>query len=231
MRSMFKSVLVAYLVAFALGAVGVSAAQATAPEWFQKGKVISKNIGFTSTGGAVTLLSGDSFKCTTEESTGEIEKPNKERKVTITLTGCYGENKVTGTKCQLKSKGAKGEEEIVTYALRGELGSVAKKEAASEVGFLLEGEAEAGTLAVLESTCFAGGGAALTGNVAGEVTPVHKEQTMSELIFAKNMSGEQNIQEIEVGKEKLKPKLRLRGLSAYLESTEKVTFAEAVEVT
>jgi hypothetical protein len=152
-RSVFKGVVVTFSAVVALGAVSVSAAQA-APEWFQKGKVISHNIAFTSTGGPVWIqASVIHMKCAKEEGSGEIEKPNKQRKVILTFTGC--EIEVNTQKCIPYSKGSKSGE-IVTKDLKGELGKVAKAEAASEVGLLIEPEVKQEWTPFFGESCFLG---------------------------------------------------------------------------
>lgn len=232
MRSMFRSVLVVFMATLALSAVGVSGAQA-APEWFQKGKVISKNIAFksTGTGGTVKLrVTGKTIECTAEKSAGEIEKPNKAKGVVITLTGCKAVYN-NGETCEVKSTGQLWGT-IVTKTLTGKLGNVAKTQAASEVGLLLEGEGAFWEVAVLESPCFSGA-TRLEGRVAGEVTPVHKEQELSELLFTP-VEGEktkQKIKAIEIEGKEVKPKFIFGGLEVSMESTFKIAFVGAVEVT
>jgi hypothetical protein len=230
MRFISRSALGALVAVFAMSVVWASAAQA-APEWFQKGKVISKNIAFTSTSGSVRFsTSSILYTCTTETSVGEIEKPNKERKVVLTLTGCTGEYPPTHQKCSIHSKGAKHEGEIVTFALMGALGKVAAVQAASEVGLLLEEETGGRVFAQLEGSCLSVSPTALTGRVAGEVTPVTKEQITDELIFA-GAGGRQKIHSINVEGKEVKPRMELGVQEVTLENTDKVTFGEAVEVT
>jgi hypothetical protein len=229
-RSIYRTATAAILALLALGAVASASAEA-APEWFHAGQVISHNIAFTSSGGKVKLrivASGSRFECTSNRSSGELEKPDREKHVIDVFTGCVGIN-LKKEECTMHSVGAAKEGEIVTAPLKGELGQVAHEEATSEVGLALEEESGGKEFAKIEGSCF-GGGVSLAGRIAGEVAPTHSELTSGELVFAATESR-QMIHNITLGGKKESLVMTLAGQETTMANTMKVTFGEAVEVT
>jgi hypothetical protein len=228
MRRLRSTVLLTGLV---LGMVSLASAsaQAAAPEWFQKGAVLSHSVAFTSTGGKSVLRFDEiALECSAEKSSGTIEPPNKEKGVVIVLTGCSAMN--GGETCSFHSKGAR-EGEIVTEPLAGRLGSVAHEQAASEVGLLLEEENESGKrqFARLEGRCLEVP-LTLTGSVAGEVTPVLSEQASSKLTFAR-VGSKQAIRRIVVNGVVKNPAMLLGGIyETTYEGAASLTLVQALEV-
>lgn len=224
MRFKARGVFLALVAVFAMSAVAASAASAAEPE-FKPGTKQA----FTGAGGALKLehtLSEEKVTCSKTASTGEITGASTVA-LKMTFTGCKGE---AGSKtCTVHSKGAK-EGEIVTEALKGELGEVATKEATSGVGLFISSEAEKETFWKWEGTCFATGNVA-KGNIAAEVTPVETSTKTIKLVFA-GSKGKQPIEKIIVKGRERKPEFTMLELvSASWHMTEELTFASLVEVT
>lgn len=134
---------------------------------------------------------------------------------------------VGGKECPVHSVGA-ATEEIATNTLKGELGTVAASEATSGVGILLSPESGT-TIATLAATeCEAE--SKVTGNLAGEVSPIHKKELTGTLAF-KVSSEKQIIKKITVLGKAEEPSLKWGGEAAALESTESLHFAKELEVT
>ena len=185
---------------------------------------------FKSTSGAgVLTVAGIKVKCKKDKDTGEITGTGTVGKVVVTFEECTSTKEAK--ECKTNSPGAKAGE-IVTKELKGELGTVAKAEAASEVGLLLEPASGTEFVTLEKNECIIE--TKVTGKVAGEVTPVKKLQTTGKLEF-KTVEGKgekQSIKKIttEAGK-KEEPSLKAFGLTATEETSDENTFEEAVEVT
>jgi hypothetical protein len=249
MSTLFRKTLTCLVAVFAVSALAASAASAeTAAEQQQFGKELVKQH-FTSKEGKGTLTAGGkAITCKEDTNVGETVGKESVQNVVVTFTGCEEPK----TPCKVNSPGqAAGV--IVTNALRGELGEVAKAEATSEVGLLLEPtptKAEEEKIpptkppfVVLEGSCIPT--TAVEGKLVGEVTPLALS-TKHNLEFALS-AGKQKIKTFERSfakhcgipaggnqceeDAKLKPKLTAFGLEATEESLkDEVTFEEAVEV-
>jgi hypothetical protein len=147
---MFRSVLVALVAMFALGAMASASALAAAPEFVTTAFPIT----YSGTSGEVTLQTTEShtkgnitIHCSASADSGEIAEAHSFKfllKVHIVYTGC----KVgTGTTVCTSKGAAAGE--IVTNALKAQL--VYTNKAAKEVGLVFKPEAAGG--AVAEYTC------------------------------------------------------------------------------
>ncbi len=175
----------------------------------------------TGKGGAIV------FTCTADTSKGEITGNTTTAGVTVTFTGCTAKE---GTKesCSAKSKGEPAGT-IKTNGLKDTLGTVAKAEAASEVGDALEPEGKEGFV-TLEAACLEVKTQQVSGSVIGEVKPINVLQTAGELIFECEpaKSTTQKIQRF-VGAEK--DTLSAFGKAACFESKAEITYEEPIEVT
>jgi hypothetical protein len=222
-NSIIRTVLVGVLATLCLS-VGVASA-ATLPEF----KPVPTKKKFTSTSGAVTWTAGtERLTCSSSATSGEITGASTLGNVVVKFTGCQQLNS-KGT-CPLKSVGANAGE-IVTASLKGELGTVATKEAASGVGLLLA-PTTGSTIAQIAATpapC-SGTETALGGNVAGEVATTSKKQLTNKLVFGVTGGG-QNINQITVKSGTKSPELEAWGLDWTIAATDEVAFEEALEVT
>jgi hypothetical protein len=226
MKSIIRTALLGALtmLALSLATAGVAAA-ATLPEF----KPVPTKKKFTSTSGTVTWKMGtETITCTKSTTAGEITGVSSLGKTVIKFTGCRFKNS-GGTECPLHSVGAKSEE-VVTDALKGELGTVEKSEAASGAGLLLEPETGSAISAVT-SACNSPTETELEGKLAGEVATVGKKATTDKLVFGVT-SGKQDIKEITVKSGTKKPAFRGWGFAAItMEASDELTFEEALEVT
>jgi hypothetical protein len=225
MRFISRGAFLTLVAMFAMSAVTASAASAAAPEF----KPVPTKKKFTSTSGSVTwAYATEVIVCSKSTIAGEIVSASTLGKAVMTYTGCKRETP-SGT-CSLKSIGAK-EGEIVTGLVKGELGTVSTKEAASGVGLLLKPETGSGFATLAESPPCELGETVLEGSMAPEVATVGKKQTTNKLVFGVK-SGKQDIKEITVGSKLIKPKLSAWGVAAITtEATDELTFEEALEVT
>jgi hypothetical protein len=129
--------------------------------------------------------------------------------------------------CPQKSPGASGSGEIVSTTLKGELGTVKTSEAASGVGLLLAPESGARFYTLAETAC--GLETAVTGKLAGEVSPIGHSQTTSKVIFGVT-SGKQDIKAISVLGAVVEPELVAFSDTVTEEASESLSFGSAVEV-
>jgi hypothetical protein len=217
------------VVVICLGLLSVSlvtaAAAMAAPEFKPS---TAQTFTGTSGSGKLTDSIGEEITCTSDSSSGEITGVDTVAKVLVTFKGCTGKKTSSEKACSVKSVGA-AEGEIKTSSLKGELGTVAKAEATSEVGLDLEPEKQP-FVSIEKATCTLGG--AVEGSIAGEVTPVKKSQTTGELVFIQTANGTQKVKKITVLSGAKSPSLLAFGLvSSSEETTEKLTFSKAVEVT
>ncbi len=173
----------------ALSLIGASAALAMIEKAeFIKGGGggLNRFTGINKTGVEPKLTAtGNTVKCGNDTSTGKVSgnKTMTVGEVVVTFTGCTAN---PPTNCSVKSplSGAAGR--VVTKPLKGELGRVLTKEApTTEVG--LELVPETGTeFVTLEGTCLTVTPTQVAGHVAGEIRPINKLQTTSELAFELN---------------------------------------------
>jgi hypothetical protein len=200
--------------------------EAAPPEWKKGGVVINKLIAFTVTSGATTLEAGGGarvFTCKKDSGTGEIEAPNRIKKLKLTFVECMAKEGVKT--CEAKTTGA-AKEEVVMNELEGEVRTVAKKEAATERGAGVT--PVVAPVVTIQAACILGGKETFEGTVIGEVTkPVKKQEAKGELVFT-IVAKKQKIQEFKDG---TKFHLTATLVEATLESSESLTFAEAVELT
>jgi hypothetical protein len=226
----FKSRGVLALVAvFAMSAVTAAAASATTPEF----KPVPTKKKFTATSGKVQAYydgGGLILECAKSSTTGEITGAHTLGKIVIVHTGCLLPKTPKENDCPVNSVGAKSGE-IVTDALKGELGTVASGEAASGVGLMLEAESEknpewfvlAKSACLLESYAY--------GTPVAEVTVVGKKQAKDNLSFTGTASGPK-IKTIKLDSGTLgESEFELAIYSGDLIANDELTFEEPVEVT
>jgi hypothetical protein len=227
-----KSVLLALIAVFAMSAVAASAASAALPEF----KPMPAKKKFTGTGGGLVwrfATAADDMTCSNSTATGEITGVSTIGKTVLKFTGCNFEQGEKGP-CPIHSTNTTKAGEIVTDALKGELGTVKTTEAPSGVGMLLKAESnhELLILAPLSSPCTMPE-IAFEGSIAGEVATIGKKQLTNELAFAPvSPTGKQKISEITVKGGTVKPKLLTYGAAeTSMEWSDATTFEEALEVT
>jgi hypothetical protein len=231
---------------FAMGAITAAGASAAPPEFSkwchevtketgkfedskcekEKAKGNFERIKFTSVSGAGKMeAAGTVIECKKDTDVGELTGPKTVGKVVVTFTECEGTN---GTKkCKVKSKGSGTEGTIVTKELKGELGEVAAAESATGVGLSLK-PTSGSTYVELEGTCLPISPAPVTGGIIGEVTPIKTLSTTGKVVYT-IASKKQKIQKFVGGAAEV---LKVFGIAeAPLETTDTITFGEAIEVT
>jgi hypothetical protein len=224
------------IIGLALVAVFAMTAVAASPAFAADSEQLFKQAGtkqkFKSTSGVGKLTAnGQVVECKKDKGSGELnaKQTASVKNVVVTFEECKSEKE--GVTCEVKSKGAGKTNEVATVKLKGELGEVAAAEATSEVGLLLE--PESGTaFVILEGTCLQVSPTEVTGSVAGEVTPVGKNQLTGKLEF-KVPGGAQAIKTFERSTTDavVKPSLKVFGLfTATQETSSEETFEELTEV-
>ena len=218
---------VAFAAILAVTAMAASTAMAAgAPEFL----MLPEHKGFTSVAEGASILKTltTSISCEHSFSNGEVTGMDTIGKVVVKYTGCVLTTSVGCTEKFSSITGKTGE--IVTNAIKGLLGTVKTSEAASGVGILFEPESGKrfftfrGTTVpcnVPEST--------ISGNLAGEVTPVHKLQGTIKIVLL-GAGHEQMIREIVVLGKTVTPELEWFGSEASLTTTDLTTYTGAVEV-
>jgi hypothetical protein len=213
-----------FAAVLAMSAVVASAASAAEPE-FRAAKFPVAVTG-TSALGVGNTWQGGVVHCRSDHFTGSVILGAH------TLSGGkiigLGCTTILGSKeCPQKTVGASGREEIVTNTLKGELGTVKTSEAVSGVGLLLEPETTKKMYLLAENECELE--TAVSGSIAGEISPVGSTQTTGKLVFAVT-SGKQDIKEIAVLGTVKKPGLNAFSFTLTQESTESLEYAASVEV-
>lgn len=213
----------AFAAVLAVSAVVATAASAALPEF----KPSTKQ-SFTTTSGTSTLAGGgNEVVCTADSSTGEITGATSVGSVIVKFTGCKSSGS-GGSGCAQKSVGASGTEEIVTTTLNGLLGTVKSAEAASETGLYLAPASGKKFTTLAGTTCTPE--SAVTGTIAGEVTPKKVSQTTGKLIFTASNKKEK-IKAIGIPTGEVSPELVAFSETATESTSEEVKFTKAVEVT
>jgi hypothetical protein len=196
--------------------------------WEEKLLIKGTNVPFTGASvlGVLEASTGERIDCAKDSSTGELEYPVSVGNVIVTFTGCTGTNSKKEA-CTAKSPSAK-EGEIVTHKLKGEYGLVAASEAASGVGVYLE-PVTPKAFVTIQGKCLVE--AAVSGSLAGEVTPLNTSSLTGTDTFT-GAAGVQKITKIKVLKGEELPALTAFGglVSASENTTETTTTTTAVEV-
>jgi hypothetical protein len=238
MRQKLTFGLVAIVAALALAAIGASGASAFTKIEFKK--TGTKN-GFTGTLKTSPVLvptleaGGNVVTCKTETSKG-VDGGNATMtvsKVVVTFKGCKGKN---GEEVKSKSSPVAAAEEIKTLELSGILGESETAESATKVSLLLEGPS--GSFVTLEGPGLPISPAPITGQLAGEVTPINTSALTGSLVFSV-AGGKQAIKKVclltlpcgATGGSEMKPELKAFGFATATQMTaETITYEEATEV-
>jgi hypothetical protein len=186
---------------------------------------------FTGSGlGADTFaFGGSTISCTTNTAKGTISSATLAGGVIVTFTGCKSTGS-SGSNCTIKSVGA-AEGTLATNTLHGVLGLILPKGMGTGVGLLLLPVANKKFWTLAANTCTVE--TTMTGNIAGEVSPVGKSQTTGKLAFvASSSGGGESVKDFDLSSGGLvRPELELFGALGSVTATEDVTFSAAVEVT
>jgi hypothetical protein len=168
MKPRYKMLGLCLIAVFALSAIASATASAAAPEFLNAKKEVPLKAKFTAETGAYTFNVEKEIviTCAANTYSGEITGAKTVGGIKLILTGCKASEK-KGTPCTIHSAGAKAGE-IVTSALKGTLGKVAKAEAPSEVGEALL-PAVGNTWTEVESVCLRPGLVKIEGTVIGEI--------------------------------------------------------------
>lgn len=180
---------------------------------------------FTTKGGASVLTSSvATATCTKDTSRGELTGPTSLGGIVITYSGCKVKK---GTEeCAVNSVGAE-EGEVVTKTLKGELGEVAKSEAASGRGALVEPATGKALAELAKTKCTPE--TTLSGSVAGEIGPVGVNQSTGKLVFVVT-AKKQAITRLTVKGTSKTTNLEMFGLGATEELTQELTYSEPIEL-
>jgi hypothetical protein len=217
--------LLAITAILAINVITATSASAAAPE-FSPGGFLLFNID-SGLGILSNNTTNESFHCESDLGHGFITGPHTVGLLLVTFHGCIA---IKGTEsCPgLSPGGTPGL--IHLHFASGELGTVKTSEATSGVALLLK--PETGTeFVVLEGKCVTT--AAVSGSVAGEVTPVSTSVNDGKVIFTATGPGVQKIKAVNLLGEAAKPKLTaFAGLiEASEETSELILFNGPVEVT
>jgi hypothetical protein len=218
---------IARLVGFALMAV-MALSLAVASAAFAEPLFLPVGATFTGTSGEGKLEAAENtIICTTDKSSGEITTPHLVGGVTVDFTGCKS-SKVAGTECTVKSTNTSTEGLILTFTLHGVLGLILPKGTGTGVGLLLLPVANKKFVTIAKNACTEE--TTVSGNIAGEITPVGVHTTKGTLVF-QGKAGVPSIKDFDPSLGGLvKPELEAFGHEASEETTETITWSTAVEV-
>jgi hypothetical protein len=224
------------VVAASLAISCLTAASALAvPEFLhEKKEVVKKMFKVKSKEGTTLIeLSGTKYHitCKSSSSEGKIVGTTEVEDVVSKFKECKAKESEESVQCEVKSTSpAGGKEEIVTKELKGHLGVVAKAEATSEVGLLLEPQSGSVYVTITGSTqCLPAETSEVTGGLIGEVTPTGSEAKKGELLYKIKSEKTQAIRKF-MGESGVH-ELVLFGVKTPLESKDTIEFEENVEVT
>lgn len=227
---------VCIVVALAMCALAVTPAMAVS-EFLHEGKeVVKKSFNVKSKTAAILFveLAGTKYRITCASSTasGKIKGKTEVEGVVIKFKTCFGKEGEEAKTCEVKSISPPGApEEIITKTLKGRLGEVAKAEAASERGLLLE--ATTGTVFVTikgSSECLPAESSEVKGGLLGEIKPIKSAKLKSELFYKVNGAGISQTIKKFTG-ETATHELEVFEVKTPLESSANIEFEELVEVT
>jgi hypothetical protein len=166
----------------------------------------------------------DTVSCSSSTGSGEVEAAKEVGQFVLHYTGCTSsEGGKSG--CSVKSSGAPAAGLILTRTLRGLLGLVLP---GSTVGLLLLPSSGKilteleGNECTIES--------AVSGSIAGELSPIGVLQTTGKLVLAAS-SGKQSITDIDIENGLVKPQLTAFTTAALEIATFAITYSTAIEVT
>jgi hypothetical protein len=227
--SRFRIVCLSLLAVFAVSAVVASAAFADAGQEFTAVPAKAK---FTSTSGKAILRAGTiTVTCQKDKDVGTVESKTTVGKVVVTFEECVAEDPTVPCKATIGT--------IVTESLTGDLGedTLVNGVVSDSVGLLLTPEVVAKGFATIpeskEGTKKCNPLTKVTGNIAGEVSPVNTLTTAVTVTFALNTAKSKNaVEQLESSNDavKIKPGLKAFGATATEETADTNVFEEAVEI-
>lgn len=223
MRFNARGLLLALAAVFAISAVAASAASAAGPEF----KPVPTKKKFSMTTGTVdsVWLGGEALACAKSTATGEITSATTVGDVVEKFTGCTNKS-ASGEKCPVRSPAGKAEE-VITFTLKGELGTIST---GSKAGLLLEPATGKKFIEFVENgKCMPA--SKVSGTIAGEVEPLGSKQILHKLIY-RTKGGVQEITQITLDSGiQEAPELTILGGTFVTETTDELKFEEAVEIT
>jgi hypothetical protein len=210
-------------------------ATATTPEFLHSLKEVGKK-GFTvksKTGSTFIELAGTTYKiaCKASTGSGKIRSVKEVETVVVKFKECKAKEGEETKECEVHSTSPLGgSEEIITKTLKGRLGEVAKAEATSQRGLLLEPLAGTVYVTIKGSTeCLPAETSEVKGSLIGEISTVKSAKIKNELIYTIKESSSQMITKF-VGDSALH-ELEIFEVKTPLGSRDTIEFEEAVEVT
>jgi hypothetical protein len=228
-----KMIGLCFAAAFAISGLAVTTAVA-APEFLHSAKEVVKK-GFTvksKSGSTLIEITGTKYKiaCKSSLGSGRIKSLKEVENTVVKFKECRAKEGEAINECEVKSTSPPGgPEEIITKTLKGRLGEVAKAEATSERGILLEPLTGTVYVTIKGSTeCLPAETSEVKGSLIGEVASVKSAKFKNELNYTikeassqmiKKFSGDMVIHELEIFE-----------VRTPLESKNSIEFAEQVEV-
>jgi hypothetical protein len=231
---LIKSTGLALLAALVLGGIASTSAVAV-PEFLHEGKELVKK-GFTVKSTTATIfveLAPIHYKITCKSSTasGKVKGTTEVEGVVLKFKGCKGREEEELHECEVNSTSPLGaKEEIITKTLKGRLGTVAKTEAASERGLLLQPATGVVFVTIKGSLeCLPKEITEVKGSLIGEIKPVKVLKVKGELLFKTVEGKAQMIRKFagETGTHELES----YEVNTPLEATASTEFEETFEVT
>ncbi|MFZ2112435.1 MAG: hypothetical protein WAU77_01740 [Solirubrobacteraceae bacterium] len=218
-----KTIGLCFAITITISAVASGAASAAGPTFHFKGAAIEESLLAKGTSGPtsmwVKIFPGLHLICKKDKYEVTIEPGGGTKNLKITLEEC----EISGSPGCIVT--------VTIKALKDQLWWIEGTSKKSVADVL---EAETGTefgMVTLEKgggSCPVEGKFTMTGNVAGEASPVNTEVVTESLFF--KVSGEkQAIEEVQNETEKKKLKLEIAGSEARLESTEELQLAGSLE--
>jgi hypothetical protein len=221
------------MIASAISGLAATVASA-APEFLHSAKEVVKK-GFTvksKIGNTVIQLAGTKYKisCKSSIGSGKIKSVKEVENTVVKFKECRAKEGEEIKECEVKSTSPPGGiEEIITKTLKGRIGEVAKVEATSERGILLEPVSGTVYVTIKGSTeCLPAETSEVKGSLIGEVATVKSAKFKNELIYnikeestqmIKKFTGDSVIHELEIFEVKTP-----------LSSKNSIEFEEPVEV-
>jgi len=211
----------------AVGLAVVSVASAEAPMFKPTGASLTgtSSTAKLSAGGLEVVCASDTSTSGTSVTTLTLIGG-----ITVHFLECTGKNPLTKESCPVDSPLAPLTNLILTTTLHGVLGLILPKPTSGSDVALVLLPVSGKTFVTLSGKCVPGGAAAVSGLVAGLVTPVNTSTTKGLLTFSQS-GGVQAIKEVDVSNGGLvKPKLNVGAETATEETVEEVTWSEPTEV-
>jgi len=173
--------------------------------------------------------STERLQCLSDLGHGLLLTPTLGSNVIITLHGCLAINS-SGTRCDLLNVGGTPLLIALNPAVI-HLGTVKSTEAPSEVGLLFAPET-GNKIVTLEASCLSPKETAVTGDIAGEITPVEEGLVLVGNVIFNGGKANQSIKKIFFAGKEEKPELTAFGGVTQSDATnELMLFSTDIEVT